>query len=291
MRRILKASIKFLSLVRRGANNMPVVYKSEEPLVEVRSLSKAQDNGELLVLCYPPDYRDAEGDIAAAEVVKEMAYEFARNGSKLDVFHDGKELSREQAFVAESFIIQKGDPRFAGWKDYDGKIVDPTDSWGAVIKINDLALREEVKNQKISGVSVYGPAVVALNKSDSKTAETKEMPQMDLEKIIAELRKANEALVAKVAELVKPAADPAQATKIAELEKSVKELTDAKTAGAARVVELEKSMKELTDAKTKAESDLAAALKASGQTARAELTKTMKDAESVVELASKYLRK
>jgi len=81
-----------------------------------------------------------------------------KNGAKLDIRHDGKAIAKEKAFVAESFIIQKGDERFQGWKDYDGKEVDVSGGWGIVVKIDDPDLRKSYREDGWNGVSLAGHA-------------------------------------------------------------------------------------------------------------------------------------
>jgi hypothetical protein len=166
-RRIKKAKIEFISLVPAGANKMPVLYK-DDGMVEIETLVKASsDLGELTAVVYAPEHRDSQGDIASAEVVKDMAYDAARRGVEIDLRHDGKAVGRERAFVAESFLVAKGDERFQGWKDRDGKQVDLTGAWATVIKIEDPELRQLYRDGKWGGVSMAGQAeVIETEKAD-----------------------------------------------------------------------------------------------------------------------------
>lgn len=166
-RRIKKANITFISLVPKGANKIAPIFK-DDGSVEVRTLSKLDDEkGELTAVVYAPELRDSQGDIADAEVVKDMAHEFIANGASIDIRHDGKAVSREKARVAESFIVHKSDNRFHGWKDYDGNPVDLTGSWATVIKIDDEGLRKKYRSGEWSGVSMGGTAVVEQEKESS----------------------------------------------------------------------------------------------------------------------------
>lgn len=143
---------------------MPVIYKSEDNTVDFDAITKAVSNfnetGELLAVVYAPEIRDAQGDIASADVIKQMAYEHAKSGLHLDVMHDGKPLSKDRAYVAENFIIAKGDERFSDWKDSSGKPVNVAGGWGQVIKIEDPELRKQYREGKWNGVSMAGPAQV-----------------------------------------------------------------------------------------------------------------------------------
>lgn len=169
MRRIKKAQIKFISLVPAGANKMPVLYK-DDGHVEFDTLVKAsEDAGELLAVVYAPEHRDSQGDIASAEVIKDMAYDAAKRGVEIDLRHDGKPVGRERAYVAESFLIAKGDERFVGWTDRDGGAADLTGAWATVIKIEDPELRRLYREGEWGGVSMAGRAeVVATEKSDDE---------------------------------------------------------------------------------------------------------------------------
>lgn len=169
MRRIKKARIRFLSLVPKGANQLPVIYKEDGGLT-LTPLTKALDNfdekGELVAVVYAPEMVDSQGDVASAEVIKDMMYDAARNGLSLDVRHDEKALGKDKAFVAESFEIQKGDPRFADMKNYAGEPVDVTGGWGVVVKVEDQELRKQYREGKWQGISMGGTAHVESLKSD-----------------------------------------------------------------------------------------------------------------------------
>lgn len=213
-RRIKKAEIKFVSLCVRGANTLPVLYKSDDNTVEMQTLSKLSEDGLLTAVVYAPDLRDSQGDIADAEVVKGMAYSYIKNGAKLDIIHDGKPVPSEKAFVAESFLIQKDDPRFKDWKDYTGKPVDVTGGWAIVVKIEDPTLRALYREGKWNGVSMAGPAVVETEKSQQDILDSfarifsgkltlpnqeQEMTPTELEAAIA---KANAPLISALSGLV-----------------------------------------------------------------------------------------
>lgn len=171
-RRILHAKPKHVSLVRRGANKIPSLYKSDDDGV-LDTIFKAGDDfeerGELLAVVYAPEYRDSHGDIASADVIKEMCHEFARDGAGIDIRHNERVVPKSAAYVAENFVIQKGDPRFADLKDADGQQVDPTGGWGMLIKIDDPALRQLYREGIWNGVSLHAPeALLRLEKSSNE---------------------------------------------------------------------------------------------------------------------------
>lgn len=250
MRKIKKAKISFISLCPKGMNQMPVLFK-EDGTVRFDTLVKGDaSEGELTAVVYVPDRPDKEGDFAPRKVIKEMAYEYLRDHRKLDLRHDGKALRPEQAYVAQNFIIQKGDPRFANLKDYNGQAVDPEGGWGMVIKIDDPKLQQLYKDGKWKGVSMFGTAELEATESKEDKGvlqkimdairgiaqKPQEEPDMD-EKLKKELEGLKGDLKA-TAELVKQMAEDRaaekEAAKKAELEK----------AEAAKKAELEKLQKE-----------------------------------------------
>jgi hypothetical protein len=164
MREILEANILFLSLCPRGKNGFATIFKSESEQAEFTGLTKAladfDERGQLAAVVWTPDRRDSEGDFASAETVEKMAHSFLKNGAAIDLTHDCKPLDKEAVFVAESFIIQKDDPRFANVEDYDGNVVDATGGWGVIMQINDPELRKAYREGEWAGVSMYGPAKV-----------------------------------------------------------------------------------------------------------------------------------
>lgn len=224
-RRMVKAKIKFISLVPRGANLMSVIYKEDDPdQFELSLLTKEEmsDEGEILACVYAPDLVDAHGEAASRDVIKEAAYGYLREGGKIDIRHNDQAVPREDAYVAESFVIQKNDNRFAGMKDTSGKIVDVTDGWGVVLKIDNPELRKLYKSGAWQGVSMGGKAAfreVSIYEGTYKAPPTTPPSQGELtmdEKQITEI----------VAKTVNATLDAREAA----AEKVAKEAADAKTA-------------------------------------------------------------
>lgn len=277
MRRINKASVEFISLVPKGANKMPVLYKADGT-VEFDTLSKAsEDAGELLNVVYTPEHRDSQGDIADARVIKEMAYDAAQRGLAIDVRHNGKALPREAAYLAESFLVAKGDSRFQDWKDTDGQAVDLTGAWATVIKINDPELRRLYREGEWGGVSMAGQAEVVTQKEDDAPgwftkalhalglkATREEAVDMEKQELLDVLKASNAALLKELkpkpvekeappeVDLNDPKAVEAHLAKLRqeELAKSV-DLTDPKAVEA----HLEKLRAEGEDAESKSDDD------------------------------------
>jgi hypothetical protein len=161
-RRIKKAKINFLSLCPRGANQLPTILKDDGTFT-LQTLVKASEDfdvkGELLNVVYAPELRDSQGDIASAEVIKEAMYDSSKSGMNIDIRHNNVAVPKDKAFIAESFIVQKGDARFADFKDYTGKAVDVTGAWATVVKIEDAELKRLYKTGEWNGVSMGGSGV------------------------------------------------------------------------------------------------------------------------------------
>jgi hypothetical protein len=169
MKKIKWANIDFISLCPRGKNRLKVLYKEDgrfEAGVSIKKAPTFDKNGEIIAAIYLPNHMDMDGEFATESLaIKSMAYSHARNGSKLDLRHDEKPLTKDQAYVAESFIIQEGDPRFADLVDDDGQKVDATGGWGAVIKLEDPSLKSNYEFDGWEGVSLFGLAMIESMKS------------------------------------------------------------------------------------------------------------------------------
>ena len=169
--RLRNINITSIALCARGRNLMRTVYKAEGPDkgVTFHALSKALDEkGELLSVIYAPDAPDFDGDSANADEIKKACHRYNRDHRALDIEHNGEKLGKDQAYVAENFIVAKGDERFAGWKDYSGEEVgDLTGAWATVTKIESEILRKAFRDGTLDGTSMFGTAEAgpALTKS------------------------------------------------------------------------------------------------------------------------------
>ena len=165
IKQIIKARARVLSLLPKGANLMPTVYKSREgdfgdSFQVVGLMKEGPEEGELLNVVYVPDMPDAHGHWMTKAAIKDMAHAAGRDGMEIDLYHDGKKLGPEQAFIAEQFLVNKGDTRFQGWKDDAGRDVNLEGAFATVMKIEDPALRERVKKGELAQVSFEGPALI-----------------------------------------------------------------------------------------------------------------------------------
>ncbi len=150
-RRLTDISVSHISLVKAGANGRTFLFKSkdEEPKHEVLVKFTKQDDVKGIVygIVYEPEKVDSQGDIANADEIEKAAYAFmkARNTLNVDKEHD---FSNVGAFVAESWIVKANDPIFS----------DAVGAWAVAIKVEDEALKADIKKGDIAGLSMAGSA-------------------------------------------------------------------------------------------------------------------------------------
>ena len=263
--RIVKAEVKRLSLCRQGKNGLRTLYKSDGSL-RLDTLCKSVDEGTLLAVVYAPERADADGHVADGEVVRQMLHTLMRNGAELDIEHDGKVLSKAQAFVAEAFTVQKSDPRFADWRDYNGQPAgDLTGAAAVQIQIDDPELRAARRRGEWDGISLFGTGEGV---PEPLTKSAHQEPPMTPEQIQALALALSKAVTEAVAPLLKPvekvepkaeaaveekapafSGDPTNAGDLETFEKSVRayEFRKAVASGkmtADQIAELRKSMTE-----------------------------------------------
>jgi hypothetical protein len=150
-RRLSDISVSHISLVKAGANGRTFLFKSkdEEPKHEVLVKFTKQDDVKGIVygIVYEPEKVDSQGDIANADEIEKAAYDFmkSRNTLNVDKEHD---FSKVGAFVAESWIVKANDPIFP----------DAVGAWAVAIKVEDEALKADIKKGDIAGLSMAGSA-------------------------------------------------------------------------------------------------------------------------------------
>lgn len=206
-RRIKSAKITHISLCGKGKNNMAVMLKSDGAF-GLSMLTKAVGD-ELHAVVWVPEENgavDLEGDAAPAEVVKQFAHDFVANmlkeGGGIDIDHNLEVLSVDQVRLAETFIVQKGDPRFQDWKDNDGNVVDVTGAWAVILKILDPILKSLAARGELGGVSMFGRAQVEMLKADLPLPQSTPSSDEDMNLTDEQMTKLAEA----IAKALKPAA-------------------------------------------------------------------------------------
>lgn len=207
-RRIKAAKISLISLVPAGANRVTALFKGRGD-VELSAVAKIDVEGYLTALVYVPDMVDSQQDVANAQAIKQMAHDFISNmeGNGIDVLHDCQPIGSERARICETFLVQKGDPRFAGVTDDTGAAVDPTGAWGVVIKIDDPDLRALYASGEWVGVSMFGSAIV-----EPVTKSAPKETQMDATQMAELLKTFGKSLSQELVEGLAKALAPAPVT-------------------------------------------------------------------------------
>lgn len=151
--------IGFISLVRKGANKRKFIYKSSDktPAFEADIEIAKYDNEQGIVygVVYAPGEIDTHGHQASKNEIKKAAHAFIikSNAKNVDIEHSYKP---EEAYVAESWIVEKGDP----------KLPDaPAGSWAVGVQLKSDELRNLAKSGEIQGLSMAGFATI-VSKSD-----------------------------------------------------------------------------------------------------------------------------
>jgi hypothetical protein len=190
-RRIKRGRITHVSLCRRAMNQLPVLMKSGDR-VQIELLTKVQPEGLLHALVYVPEENgavDGEGDVAPAKVIKQLAHDFLANGGNIDIEHNLQTLGPDKIRVAETFLVQKGDQRFADWKDYQNRPVNAEGSWALILKVLDPELRGAVERGELNGVSMFGQAEVEILGKASTTKTTTNMTNEEMQALCEMLTK------------------------------------------------------------------------------------------------------
>ena len=164
-RRLKKVEANFISLVGKGANNKIIIYKSAndsigeqfQKQIEIRKID--EDQHMVYGIVYSPDEVDLQGDLASADVIKDMAYNFMKNAKTNNVDQQHNFVS-DEGFVAESWLTKQADPVFP---------LEKEGCWAVGIKVEKDDTWQLVKNGVITGLSLAGLAVVEeVTKSEGK---------------------------------------------------------------------------------------------------------------------------
>ena len=252
--RLKNADVLFISIVPAGANKREVFFKAgvgvNTPVFEREFVVRKADDARQIIygVVYPvgsPTDTDTQGDFATAEDVTAMAQAFMAKGrTAFGVDRDHNYRSLEKVYVAESWIVRKGDPIFGSAND-EG-------AWAVGIKVEDPALYAELKAANYRGFSMAGTAErIEVAKSDEEKSKDNNVGWLakfrqrllGKEETMDELKKALEALATQVAALTakvdgggktepsKPEVPPADLSKqLADLTATVKALGDKVTA-------------------------------------------------------------
>jgi len=237
-------SVSFLSLVKTPATGKGLTLKAadgERPAA-FDLVIKNDDMMRAYGVVYAPDQEDAHGDTADADTIRKAQAEFMREGrlKNIDTEHS---FTSEMAYVAESWLVRKGDPLFPD---------EPEGSWAVGIQIGDPDLWKQLKSGELTGISLAGiarmepgpddPAHPRYTEKDAEIGliarlvkaltgathqepvEETDMTKDEVQALVAETLKS--VLPDALKDASQPAGDPAPKADAAELEKA-KELLKA----------------------------------------------------------------
>ena len=144
-------SVSYLSLVKAPATGKGLTLKSVKPDQRVAAFELVVKNDEMMRaygIVYAPDQVDAHDDFASAGTIRRAATEFMREGrlKNIDTEHS---FNAEMAFVAESWLVRKGDALFPD---------EPEGAWAVGIQIGDPDLWKQLKSGDLTGISLAGIA-------------------------------------------------------------------------------------------------------------------------------------
>lgn len=150
MAQLTDLSVSFLSLVKTPATGKGLTLKAadgERPAA-FDLVVKNDDMMRAYGVVYAPDQEDAHGDTADADTIRKAQAEFMREGrlKNIDTEHS---FTSEMAYVAESWLVRKGDPLFPD---------EPEGSWAVGIQIGDPDLWKQLKSGELTGISLAGIA-------------------------------------------------------------------------------------------------------------------------------------
>jgi len=159
--------VSFISLVRKGANKKQIIFKSSDDDAQqwnVPIKKYSDEKGMVYGIVYAPDEVDSQGEFTTKEEIEQSAYDFMKSLNMLNVDKQHNFKPEEGAFVAESWLIRKGDSLFP--KEKEG-------SWAVGIKLEDEDLKKEAREGKLGGLSMAGIADKHVQKADETlNAET-----------------------------------------------------------------------------------------------------------------------
>ena len=153
MAQLKDLSVSFLSLVAAPATGKGLTLKSAKPGERAAAFDLVVKNDDMMRaygVVYAPDQEDAHGDTADADTIRRAATEFMREGrlKNIDTEHS---FTAEMAFVAESWLVRKGDALFPD---------EPEGAWAVGIQIGDPDLWKQLKSGDLTGISLAGIARV-----------------------------------------------------------------------------------------------------------------------------------
>lgn len=160
--KIKDLSVSFISLVSAPATGKGLTLKSDNQNERFQVFELTKTDSDRMVaygIVYAPNQVDSHGDEATEVAIRRAAYEFMREArlKNIDVEHNFK---TEMAFVAESWLVRKGDALFPD---------EPAGAWAVGIQVGDPDLWEKLKSGELTGLSLAG--IAAMSPSEDETQQ------------------------------------------------------------------------------------------------------------------------
>lgn len=138
MAKLNKLRVAFISLVKKPANKLDIVYKSADgKFTDDKEIKITKSTAEGLVYgtVYEPNVKDTDGDWADAETIRKAAHDFMES-SKIDKVDENHDEKPSGARVVESSINEKG-------------------AWNVVIKMDPKSETfQKVQKGELKGLSM-----------------------------------------------------------------------------------------------------------------------------------------
>lgn len=149
-RKLKNINVKFVSLVDKGANGKDIILKTAEDIgksLKTIVLAKTDKVKKMVYgIVYAPGEEDSQGDFSTAEEIEKASQLFMKSMriQNIDKQHN---MEVQKAFVAENWIVRKGDEYF-----------NEVGAWAVGIKIEDEELWKACESGEIGGLSLFGYA-------------------------------------------------------------------------------------------------------------------------------------
>lgn len=240
MPKLADLSVEFISLVKRPANGRRVILRGADSRGREFPIAKADAKlHRVYGVVYAPDSVDAQGDWTDAETIRKAADRWMQEGRAPYVDQE-HQFQPVPAFVAESWLVRKGDPLFPDEKE---------GAWAVGIQVLDAALWDAIEAGEVEGLSLAGTArlekrhgfISRLFNREKETDMTPDEVRAIVKEAIAETvrRAEDESEREKLIKTAEAAAAEA-ATAKAELAKTAEALKEALS----RIEALEKAVKD-----------------------------------------------
>lgn len=168
---ISDAKIQFVSLVNKAANKRQfLITKGDDGTVNFTSQGKIlkadTETHYITGVVYEPMVEDAHGNYMSADEIKKAAYNYTKEGSKIDIQHSFEQVSK--ADVVESYI--------APCDMTVNEEVVKAGTWLMTVEVTDTEIWEKVEKGEITGFSMGGIGIYSDEDVNLEEIEKKTKP-------------------------------------------------------------------------------------------------------------------